>query len=88
MTMTNYIKQNTTLPKAKPSLAKSKPSLTESQTCLKAKLEEAKIPFALHFIRAIIALLTAKKISLHEITALMPDIYPRPEQEDEGSARR
>ena len=36
------------------------------------RLHAAGLPFAKHFARALVALLTAKKISLHHIAALMP----------------
>lgn len=44
------------------------PSLAE----LQEKLQELDLPFSEHFARALVALLTARKISLHEIAGLMP----------------
>ena len=37
-----------------------------------AKLQELHLPFAQNFARALVALLAAKKISLHEVANLMP----------------
>src|ERR1051326_8224918 len=48
------------------------PPQTYSTESMQARLDTLGIPFAEHFARALVALLTARKISLHHVTHLMP----------------
>ncbi len=56
---------------------------TYSIQTLQDKLQALDLPFAQHFARALVALLTARKISLHHVANLMPG-----EQNPEANRQR